>query len=469
MSIRYDGSSIDVLEGLEAVRVRPGMYIGSTGTRGLHHLLWEILDNAVDESLAGYCTDIWVTINPDQSITVEDNGRGMPVDIHPKMKIPTVRVIYTILHAGGKFKEGAYQTAGGLHGVGASVVNALSKHLKAEVFRNGKIYVDVYENGGKPITKLTKTGNLPTVGKTEKTGSRITFLPDDTIFETTKWDIEMIENRLKEVSYLNKGLKIHFFYQEKKKQKEKVFFSEDGICGFLKEMNQDKNNLTDLVYFSGESKETGLTAEIALQISDEEGEHVMGYCNNIATTEGGTHLTGFRSGLTRLINTYISKEFNLKETPDGKDIRRGLTAIISLKHHNPQYEGQTKTKLSNSDAKSAMEEIVIQAGTLYFDRHLSDLKAIVDNAIQAYKRRQKETSKKVNIAKDTFSISHKLADCFSKKREECEIFLVEGDSAGGTSKIARNRKTQAVLPLRGKIFASTSLTCLPQGLFHWNS
>lgn len=423
----YDGSSIDVLEGLEAVRVRPGMYIGSVGSRGLHHLLWEALDNAVDEALAGYCKNIIVTLNLDNSISVEDDGRGIPVDKHPKMKIPTVRVIYTILHAGGKFKEGAYQKAGGLHGVGASVINALSSHLKVEVYKDGKIYIDEYENGGTPITKLDKKGNLPSVGKTEKIGTKVTFLPDSEIFETTKWEPEIIENRLKETSYLNKGIKIRFIIKGKTKDKEKVFFSDEGIKGFIKDLNEDKDNLTEIIYFGGKSKTSNIEAEIALQISNEAGEHILSYCNNISTTEGGSHITGFKSGFTRLINNYISKEFNMKETPDGRDIRSGLTAIISLKHNNPQYEGQTKTKLSNSDAKTAMEEIVNDFGVLYFDRHLDDLKAIIDNAIKSYKIRQKEESKKVNIVKDTFAISHKLADCFSKKAEECEIYIVEGE------------------------------------------
>lgn len=425
----YDGSSIDVLEGLEAVRVRPGMYIGSTGTRGLHHLLWEALDNAVDEALAGYCNEIIVTLNTDNSISVEDNGRGIPVDIHPKMKIPTVRVIYTVLHAGGKFKEGAYQNAGGLHGVGASVINALSTSLRVEVYRNGKIYVDEYEKGGKPITKLDRKGNLPSIGKTEKNGTKVTFLPDASIFETTAWNTETIENRLKEVCYLNKGLTIKFIIKGKgkTKDKEQSFYSDEGIKGFIKELNEEKENLTDIVYFKGESKSFNIQAEVALQLSEENGEHILSYCNNISTTEGGTHITGFKSGFTKLINNYINKEFNMKETPDGRDIRNGLTVVISLKHHNPQYEGQTKTKLSNSDAKTAMEEIIYNSGMLYFDRHLDDLKAIVDNAIKSLKTRQKEESKKVNIIKDTFAISHKLADCFSKDPKEREIYIVEGE------------------------------------------
>jgi len=425
--MNYNGSSIDVLEGLEAVRVRPGMYIGSTGSKGLHHLLWEALDNAVDENLAGYCNHITVTLNKDNSISVEDNGRGIPVDKHPKLKIPTVRVIYTVLHAGGKFKEGAYKNSGGLHGVGASVINALSKWLKVEVYRDGKIYLEEYENGGNPITKLTKTGLLPSVGTTKKTGTKVTFLPDDSIFETMIWNEELIETRLKEIAYLNKNLKITFINKQKKKEETKEFCSEKGISGFIEELNEEKTNLTDIIYFKGKSTSYEIEAEIAIQLSDENGEHILGYCNNIATTEGGSHITGFKSGFTRLINNYINKEFNLKDTPDGKDIRNGITVIISLKHHNPQYEGQTKTKLSNSDAKSAMEEIIMNAGILYFDRHLSDLKAIIDNAIKSYKTRQKEETKKVSIIKDTFTISHKLADCFSKKAEECEIYLVEGE------------------------------------------
>lgn len=441
---KYNGNSIDVLEGLEAVRIRPGMYIGSTGSKGLHHCVFEIVDNSIDESLAGYCDNIYVSINKDNSITVEDNGRGIPVDIHPKMKIPTVRVIYTILHAGGKFREGAYQKSGGLHGVGASVVNALSKWVEVEVYRDGNIYKDRYENGGNPVTKLSK-GELPVIGKTNKNGTKVTFLPDDTIFETTEWKAEYLSNRFKEMAYLNKGIKITF--ENKKTGEVEIFHSEKGIEGFIDELTENKSNLTDSIFITGSYN--NIDAEIAFKISDEFGEHLVSYCNNISTIEGGTHVTGFKSGLTKVINSY-SKDFNLKENLDGRDIRTGITAIISIKHSNPQYEGQTKTKLGNSDAKIAVENILVNEAPKFFDRNYEILKVIIDNAKKMMNLREKEDAKKISIPKETYINSHKLASCSSNNPDECEISIVEGDSAGGTAKQARNRKYQAILALRGK-------------------
>lgn len=441
---KYNGNSIDVLEGLEAVRIRPGMYIGSTGSKGLHHCVFEIVDNSIDESLAGYCDNIYVSINKDNSITVEDNGRGIPVDIHPKMKIPTVRVIYTVLHAGGKFREGAYQKSGGLHGVGASVVNALSKWVEVEVYRDGNIYIDRYENGGNPVTKLSK-GELPIIGKTDKNGTKVTFLPDDTIFETTEWKAEYLSNRFKEMAYLNKGIKITF--ENKKTGEVEIFHSEKGIEGFIDELTENKSNLTDTIFITGSYN--NIDAEIAFKISDEFGEHLVSYCNNISTIEGGTHVTGFKSGLTKVINSY-SKDFNLKENLDGRDIRTGITAIISIKHSNPQYEGQTKTKLGNSDAKIAVENILVNEAPKFFDRNYEILKVIIDNAKKMMNLREKEDAKKISIPKETYINSHKLASCSSNNPDECEISIVEGDSAGGTAKQARNRKNQAILALRGK-------------------
>lgn len=442
----YDGSSIDVLEGLEAVRVRPGMYIGSTSSKGLHHCIWEILDNSIDEALAGYCSKISLTINKDNSISIEDNGRGIPVDIHPKLQIPTVRVIYTVLHAGGKFKQGAYKNSGGLHGVGASVVNALSSWLEVEVYRDGKIYKDRYENGGKPVTKLNKDGLLPTSGKISNTGTKVTFLPDSTIFETTEWKTDIICQKLKEMSYLNKGITIE--YRNEKTNESHTYYEENGLIGFIEELTSDKDNLTPIIYIEGKSND--IEAEIVFRVANEFGEHIISYCNNISTAEGGTHITGFKGGLTRLINNY-AKELGLKETFDGKDIRNGITAIVNLKHTNPQYEGQTKTKLGNSDAKGAVEEIVNLSGQLYFDRNYDVLKSIIDNAVKMMKFKQNEEAKKNSLFKDNFATASKIANCISKNPKECEVYIVEGDSAGGTAKKGRDRKFQAVLPTKGKI------------------
>lgn len=446
----YNGSNIEILEGLEAVRKRPGMYIGSTGTRGLHHCIWEIVDNSIDENLAGYCKNISVTIKKDNSIEIEDDGRGIPVDIHPKTGYSSARVVFTILHAGGKFNNNGYAFSGGLHGVGASVVNALSSYVELSIHKNGNIYRDRYENGGKPVVELTASGELPIVGTTEKTGTVVRFLPDKEIFETTTWNMETIERRLQESAFLNKGLTITL--RNEKLGTEKVFHEENGIEGFLKLMNEDKKTLTDIISFSGMSN--GMFVEVAMQYVNEFSEQVVSYCNNIATIEGGTHVTGLRGGLTRLMNGY-AKELNLsKDALDGKDIRTGLVAVVSMKHPDPQYEGQTKGKLGSTDARGAVEDIISGEAPKHFDVFLEDVKIIIENALRALKLRKAEDRAKVNLQSKTIQLqtNGKLTNCLaSTKAEDAELYIVEGDSAGGTAKTGRDRKFQAVLPLRGKV------------------
>ena len=451
---KYDGSQIVILEGLEAVRKRPGMYIGSTGTRGLHHLIWEILDNGIDEHLAGYCTQLGITLTRDGGVVIEDNGRGVPVDIHPTKKIPTVRVVYTILHAGGKFNNSVYKVSGGLHGVGASVVNALSKSMIVEVKKDGKIYRDEYKDGGKPVVKL-ENGLLPVVGKCNKsdTGTKVTFYPDDTIFETVEFKPETIKKKLKEIAYLNKNLKIVF--KDEHTGETMTFLEEYGIQSYVGYINRDATLLhKDVIYIEGTSGD--IEVEVAFQYTASFSEQINSYCNRINVTDGGTLVTGFKMALTRVMNQYARELGYLKnneENYDGKDIRNGLVAIVSIKHPDPQFESQTKNKLGNTDAKTAVDEVFSQEVQRYFDKNVEVLKSILDNVRKSYKARTASDKARRSVLKELMNVDtkSKLAACTSKKAEECEIYIVEGDSAGGTVKTARNRRTQAVLPLRGKI------------------
>lgn len=446
---QYDGSAIQILEGLEAVRLRPGMYIGSTNARGLHHLLWEIVDNSIDEHLSGHCTTIDVVRHKDGAMSVKDNGRGVPVDIHPKQNLPTVRVIFTTLHAGGKFNGVGYKNSGGLHGVGSSVVNALSEWLEVKVARDGNIYHDRYEEGGKPVVNLTSNGELPVIGKANGTGTWIAFKPDASIFETTEYDDELIHERLKEKAYLNPGLTLT--YTNEATGESLTFHEEEGIVGFVRELNEGSQTLSNIVSFEG--RVDGIEAKVALQYVASSNETIISYVNNIPTHDGGTHVTGFKSGLTRLINSYV-KELNFaKDTFDGKDIRSGLVAIVSMSHPNPQYEGQTKGKLSNTNAKGAMEEIVYSDGQKAMDRHIMDIKEIIEHIKRIAKLRQKEDKLKINLDSKEVKLqtNGKLSVALSKDSSRTELFIVEGNSAGGTAKQGRDREFQAVLPLRGKI------------------
>lgn len=451
---QYNGSQIVILEGLEAVRKRPGMYIGSTGSRGLHHLIWEILDNGIDEHLAGFCTEIHITLLKDGGITIADNGRGVPVDIHPIKKIPTVRVVYTILHAGGKFGNSAYKVSGGLHGVGASVVNALSTKMSVEVKRDGKVYKDEYENGGHPVITL-EDGMLPVVGKCAKsdTGTKVTFYPDNSIFETVEFKPEIIRKKLKEIAFLNKGLKIIF--KDDNTGDERTYCEQDGIKSFIKYINRDATPLHDEpVYIEGTSGD--IEVEVAFQYTTNFTEQINSYCNRINVVDGGTLVTGFKMALTRIMNQYARELGVLKDKDDnfdGKDIRNGLVAIISIKHPDPQFEGQTKTKLGNTDAKTAVDDVFSSQVTRFFDKNVEMLKTILDNSMKSYNARKAGDKARNAVLKQLNDVDtkSKLASCSSKKPEECEVYIVEGDSAGGTVKTARNRRTQAVLPLRGKI------------------
>lgn len=448
----YDASSITVLEGLEAVRVRPGMYIGSVSTKGLNHLIYEIMDNAVDEHLAGYCTTIRVTLEADGSATVSDNGRGIPVGMHEK-GISAERLVFTTLHAGGKFDNDAYKTSGGLHGVGSSVVNALSTYLHVTVKTGGAIYEDHYERGI-PTLEL-KDGLLPVVGKTRESGTTINFLPDDTIFDKTRFKEDDVKSRLHETAYLNPELTI--IYEDKRgAEVEHIEYHEpEGIVGFIKDMNKSKENIHDVIYFKGESE--GITVECAFQYVNEFHENVLGFCNNIYNAEGGTHLTGFKTMFTNVINTYarglnILKEKDVNFT--GADVRNGMTAVISIKHPDPRFEGQTKTKLDNQDAAKVVSKVTGDEIVRYFDRNLDTLKSIIGCAEKAAKIRKTEEKAKTNLLtkqKFSFDSNGKLANCESKDASKCEIFIVEGDSAGGSAKTARNRMYQAILPIRGKI------------------
>ena len=451
MSENYGADNIQILEGLEAVRKRPGMYIGSTSSRGLHHLVYEIVDNSVDEALAGYCTEIRVFINEDNSITVIDNGRGIPVGINHKAGIPAVEVVFTILHAGGKFGGGGYKVSGGLHGVGASVVNALSNWLEVQIYNEGKIYQQRYEKGHVCYP-------LKVVGECdkEKTGTKVTFLPDDTIFEDTVYDHDILKQRLREMAFLTKNLKI-VLTDKREENYEKVFHYEGGIKEFVKYLNSSKTPLyEDILYFEG--KKDGVYVEVAMQHNDSYNESAFSFVNNINTPEGGTHLAGYRNALTKTFNDYARNNKLLKDSEanlSGEDIREGLTAIVSIKIEDPQFEGQTKQKLGNSEARGTVDSVVSEQLTYYLEQNPAVAKIICEKSIMAQRardaaRKARDLTRRKTALGDT-ALPGKLADCSDKDPKNCEIYIVEGDSAGGSAKTARDRATQAILPLRGKI------------------
>ncbi len=447
----YGAENIVVLEGLEAVRMRPGMYIGSVSTKGLNHLIYEIVDNSVDEHLAGHCNNIWVTLEKDGSATVEDDGRGMPVEMHAK-GISAERLVFTTLHAGGKFDDSAYKTSGGLHGVGSSVVNALSAHMKVTIKRNGHIYEDEYERG-EPLIELEE-GLLPVKGNTRGTGTKVNFTPDDTIFEKTYFKAEDVKSRLHETAYLNPELTIYFKDLRLEQPDEVVFHEPEGIRGFVKALNKGKDPIHEVVYFKGEQDD--VEVEVAFQYVNEFHEIVLGFCNNIYNAEGGTHITGFKTMFTSVINSYARQLGNLKEKDanfTGSDVRNGMTAVVSIKHRDPRFEGQTKTKLDNQDAAKAVSKVTGDETVHYFDRNLEVLKSVIGCAEKAAKIRKTEEKVKTNLLtkqKYSFDSNGKLANCGSRDASKCEIFIVEGDSAGGSAKTARNREFQAILPIRGK-------------------
>ena len=448
----YGADQIQILEGLEAVRKRPGMYIGSTSARGLHHLVYEIVDNSVDEALAGYCKNIDVTINPDNSITVIDDGRGIPVGINHKSGLPAVEVVFTVLHAGGKFGGGGYKVSGGLHGVGASVVNALSNWLEARVYHDGKVYFQRYERG-KTMNKLEVIDTCPI----EKTGTEVRFLPDDTMFEETVYDYDVLKTRLRETAFLTKGLRIVLRDLRTDPVVEKAFHYEGGIKEFVSYLNKSKTALyPDIIYCEGERD--GVLVEVAMQHNDSYQENTYGFVNNITTPEGGTHIVGFRNALTKTFNEYARANKLLKDSEPnltGEDIREGMTAIVSIKIEEPQFEGQTKQKLGNSEARGAVDNIVSTQLELFLEQNPAVAKTIVEKSLLS--QRAREAARKARdltrrkSALDGMSLPGKLADCTDKDPKNCEIFLVEGDSAGGSAKSARSRATQAILPLRGKI------------------
>lgn len=451
MNTEYGASQIQILEGLEAVRVRPGMYIGSISSRGLHHLVYEIVDNSVDEALAGFCTEIEVSINEDNSITVKDNGRGIPVDIQKKAGLPALEVVFTILHAGGKFGGGGYKTSGGLHGVGASVVNALSKWLDVKVYRDGKIYHMRFERG-KVVEKMEVIGECDP----QKTGTEVSFLPDDTIFEETVYDFDILKVRLRETAFLTKALKITLI-DNREEKKKMSFHYEGGIKEFVTYLNKGKVPIyEDVIYCEGAKEK--VMVEVAMQHNDNYSESIYTFVNNINTPEGGTHLSGFKNALTKTFNEYARSNKLLKDSDEnlsGEDIREGLVAIISVKIEDPQFEGQTKQKLGNSEAQTAVNSIVSEQLTYFLEQNPAVAKIISEKAITAQRaraaaRKARDLTRRKS-ALDSMSLPGKLADCSSKNPEECEIFIVEGDSAGGSAKGARRRDTQAILPLRGKI------------------
>ncbi|SHK00457.1 DNA topoisomerase (ATP-hydrolyzing) subunit B [Paramaledivibacter caminithermalis] len=447
---QYTAEQIQVLEGLEPVRKRPGMYIGSTGPKGLHHLVEEIVDNSIDEALAGYCKNIKVIINEDNSISVSDDGRGMPVDLHPKMNKPAVEVIHTVLHAGGKFGGGGYKVSGGLHGVGASVVNALSEWFEVEVKRDGKIYKQRYERG-KTVTKLE------VIGESDETGTKSIFKPDKEIFESTVFEFKTLEHRLRELAFLNKGIRI--ILEDKRPEKEKIsqFCYEGGIKEFVKHLNKNRDSIHKNILYN-EGHKDGAVVEIALQYTNGYSENIFTFANNINTHEGGTHLSGFKSALTRVVNDYARKNGHLKEKDSnlqGEDIREGITAVISVKLSEPQFEGQTKTKLGNSEIRGIAEAISSETIGAFLEENPSDAKIIIDKCIRSAKAREaarkaRELTRRKG-ALDNLTLPGKLADCSERDPAKCEVFLVEGDSAGGSAKQGRNRNIQAILPLRGKI------------------
>lgn len=448
----YNAGSITVLEGLEAVRVRPGMYIGGVGVKGLNHLIYEIMDNSIDEHLAGYCKNIWVTLNADGSCTVKDDGRGIPVEMHQK-GISAERVVLSTLHAGGKFDNESYKTSGGLHGVGSSVVNALSNFLDIKVYRDGCIHHDRYEKGV-PVIEL-KNGLLPTIGKTRETGTEITFLPDDTIFEVTRFRADWLKSRMHESAYLNPGLILHFINNRENEHEEKTYHEPEGIVAYVKELNKGKEVMHTPISYKGVCD--NIEVEAAIQFVDAFEENILGFCNNIFTQEGGTHIAGFKTKFTGLVNTYARELGILKDKDSnftGADTRNGMTAIVSIKHPNPMFEGQTKTKLASADATRAVLTVTGDELTRYFDRNVDVIKAIISCAEKSAKIRKAEERAKTNMltkSKFSFESNGKLANCESKDPSKCEIFIVEGDSAGGSAKTARNRNFQAILPIRGKI------------------
>ncbi|MCK8060843.1 MULTISPECIES: DNA topoisomerase (ATP-hydrolyzing) subunit B [unclassified Fusibacter] len=444
----YNAEQIQVLEGLEAVRKRPGMYIGSTSARGLHHLVYEIVNNSIDEALAGHCDTVSVTITEDNSIIVEDNGRGMPVDMHAKMDMPAVEVIHTVLHAGGKFGGGGYKVSGGLHGVGASVVNALSEIMTVDVMRNGKVYSIEFQKG--PTTK-----QLHIIGETDKTGTRTFFKPDPEIFEQIEFNYETLQHRMREQAFLNKGIRI--ILKDERNDKIDNFHYEGGIKEFVAYLNKNRSHIHDTVIYN-ESEKDGILIEIAMQYTDGYQDNVFTFANNINTHEGGTHLSGFRSALTRVINDYARKNKFIKEKEtnlQGEDIREGLTAIVSVKIGEPQFEGQTKTKLGNSEVRGVAESITAEILDTFLEEHPAEGKIIIDKCLKAAKAREaarkaRELTRRKGLL-DGMSLPGKLADCQEKDPAKCEVYIVEGESAGGSAKDGRDRKNQAILPLRGKI------------------